>query len=376
MEIDLGKCDAPFVSSLRFALSDAEVETYHRDGVLGPYPLLSPVEMQAAQAVIDREIIGPHARDDHDLHFHDRHLDHHTVCRICRQQELIDRVASLLGPDLMIWRSNFQVKQPIAEAVGDAQHYTKVPWHQDGAYFGLQPQVLVSAWIAITEATEENGCLQVVAGSHKRTFDHDHDQERREFERSVPEDAIDHDSVRALVLRPGEFVLFNENTVHASGPNRTSRPRVGLTPRISVPFVRVTGNPRGAGRATRGGDASRPRLYWPAAISSPPLRRALRLRAATAPILQARVAAMPRQLARCSSRRFRGNRKAPPYAGVSPGGRGAGEEPSKRLEVQLNASVAGLEQITWRAEGDVVVDGDALVQRTGLRCPSTRGAGL
>ena len=240
--------DAPFVRSLRFALSDAEVEQYHRDGVLGPYPLLAEAEMEVARRVIDREIIGPAARDDHILHYHDRHLDHRSVCRICRRPELIDRVASLLGPDLMIWRSNFQVKPPLAEAVGDAQHYTKVPWHQDGAYFGLQPLVLVSAWIAITEATEDNGCMQVVAGSHTQTFDHDHDPERRAFGRSVPEQAIDPDAVRALLLRPGEFVLFNENTLHASGPNRTSRPRVGLTPRISVPFVRVTGNPRGAGR--------------------------------------------------------------------------------------------------------------------------------
>ena len=179
--------DAPFVRSLRFALSDAEVEQYHRDGVLGPYPLLAEAEMEVARRVIDREIIGPAARDDHILHYHDRHLDHRSVCRICRRPELIDRVASLLGPDLMIWRSNFQVKPPLAEAVGDAQQYTKVPWHQDGAYFGLQPLVLVSAWIAISEATEENGCMQVVAGSHTQTFDHDHDPERRAFGRSVPE---------------------------------------------------------------------------------------------------------------------------------------------------------------------------------------------
>ena len=236
-----------FISGLRFALSDAEVEAYRRDGVVGPYALLSPAEMQRAQAEIDRDIVAPAVGDDENLHYHDRHLDHRTVCRICRRPELIDRVASLLGPDLIIWRSNFQVKQPAGEAVGDAKQYTKVPWHQDGAYFPLQPLVLVSAWIAITEATEQNGCLQVVAGSHTQTFDHDHDPERYEFMRSVPEDAFDQDAVRALVLRPGEFVLFNENTVHASGPNRTSRPRVGLTPRISVPFVHVTGNPRGAG---------------------------------------------------------------------------------------------------------------------------------
>lgn len=238
---------SPNVNRLSFALAEAEVEAYHRDGVIGPYALLSPAEMEEAWTEIDREIIRPGACDP-DLDYHDRHLDNGTVCGICRRPELTDRLASLLGPDLIIWRSNFQVKQPAAEAVGDAENYTSVPWHQDGAYFDLQPQVLVSAWIAVTESTKENGCLQVVAGSHLLKFEHDIDAGRYEFERSVPEDAIDHNSVRAFVLRPGEFVLFNENTVHSSGPNHTSRPRVGLTPRISVPFVRVTGNPRGAGR--------------------------------------------------------------------------------------------------------------------------------
>jgi hypothetical protein len=238
----------PSVTALRFALSEPEVEQYHRDGVLGPYALLSEAEMEVARRVVDREIIAPAEHDDPNLHYHDRHLDHRTVCRICRRPELIDRVASLLGPDLMIWRSNFQVKLPAVQASGDAARYAEVPWHQDGAYFGLQPLVLVSAWIAITEATEENGCMQVVAGSHTQTFQHDHDPERRAFGRSVPEQAIDTTAVRTLALRPGEFVLFNENTLHGSGPNRTSEPRVGFTPRISVPFVRVTGNPRGAGR--------------------------------------------------------------------------------------------------------------------------------
>lgn len=239
--------ESPNVSHFRFALSTAEVEDYHRDGVIGPFPLMAPAEMDEAWAEIDREIIRPGAHGP-DLDYHDRHLDNSTVCRICRRPELTDRVASLLGPDLTIWRSKFQVKRRAAAAVGDARNYTKVPWHQDGAYYDLQPQVLVSAWIAVTESTEENGCLQVVAGSHVQTFDHDVEPGRYEFERSVPEDEFDHDSIRAFVLRPGEFVLFNENTVHSSGPNQTSQPRVGLTPRVSVPFVSVTGNPRGAGR--------------------------------------------------------------------------------------------------------------------------------
>ena len=209
---------------------------------------MSPEEMEKERLAIERDIIAPAEADDPDLHYHDRHLDHESVCRICRRPELVDRVASLLGPDVMIWRSNFQVKKPAAAASGDSRKYSVIPWHQDGAYFDLQPLVLVSAWIAVSEATEENGCLQIVAGSHKQTFDHDIDQNRYEFEKSIPEDAIDQNAVRLLALEPGQFVIFNENTVHASGPNLTSYARIGLTPRVSVPFVRVAGNPRAAGR--------------------------------------------------------------------------------------------------------------------------------
>ena len=238
------------VSELRYALSDTEVDAYHRDGVIGPFTLMPPEEMQEERFLINHEIIVPAENDDSDpeMHYHDRHLDQESVCRICRRPELVERVSSLLGPDVLIWRSNFQVKAPAAAAVGEAKRYTKVPWHQDGAYFELQPLVLVSAWIAITEATEENGCLKIVAGSHRQTFDHDVEQDRNEFEKSIPDNAIDQEAVRSLVLRPGEFVLFNENTVHASEANMTPRARIGLTPRLSVPFVKVTGNPRYAGR--------------------------------------------------------------------------------------------------------------------------------
>lgn len=239
---------APFITTLRFPLSAAEVDRYHRDGVLGPYRLATPEQMAALREPILREVIAPAQRGDPSLDYHDRHLDHPAVCRLCRAPELVERIACLLGPDLMVWRSNFQVKQPLADTPADQRRYAEVPWHQDGAYFGLQPLVLVSAWIAITEATADNGCLMVVPGSHATTFAHSHDPERAAFGRSVPEQAIDPAAVRTLELRPGEFVLFNENTLHASGPNRTPHPRVGFTPRVSVPFVRVTGNPRGAGR--------------------------------------------------------------------------------------------------------------------------------
>ena len=195
------------------------------------------------------EIIVPGAQlDDPHVEYHDRHLDHETVCRLCRGPELVDRIASLIGPDLLIWRSNFQIKQPLAEATGDEQRYTEVPWHQDGAYFDLRPPVWVSAWIAVTEATLDNGCLQVVRGSHTSTFDHDVDSTPSLVPPGRPDRG--HRSRRHPGLRAGagQFVLFSENALHGSGPNRTSDPRIGLSPRVMPPFVRVTGNPLYAGR--------------------------------------------------------------------------------------------------------------------------------
>ena len=237
------------MTELRFPLDAAEIETYHRDGVLGPYRLVSPDLMAPMRERIMAEIITPGEHDDDpDVHYHDRHLDNAAVCRLCRGPELVERIASLIGPDLLIWRSNFQIKQPVAEASGDERRYAEVPWHQDGAYFDLRPMVQVSAWIAITEATLDNGCLQVVLRSHTSTFQHDVDATRTSFHQAVPADAIDPADIRAFELEPGEFVLFSENTLHGSGPNRTAHPRIALTPRVTVPFVRVTGNPLYAGR--------------------------------------------------------------------------------------------------------------------------------
>ena len=67
---------APFVTQLRFGLDAAEVEAYHRDGVLGPFRLVTPEQMAPLREQILREIIAPAEREDSNLHYHDRHLDH------------------------------------------------------------------------------------------------------------------------------------------------------------------------------------------------------------------------------------------------------------------------------------------------------------
>ena len=71
--MDIRQC----VSELRNALSDTEVDVYHRDGIIGPFTLMPPEEMKEERYLINREIIVPAENDDSgpEMHYHDRHLD-------------------------------------------------------------------------------------------------------------------------------------------------------------------------------------------------------------------------------------------------------------------------------------------------------------
>jgi hypothetical protein len=225
----------PLPQCASLSLTRDEVQRWHDLGYLGPYTLVTPEEMARLRARIDADIfVAESARPARERN-HDRHLDHPAVWRLCSLPPLVERVASLIGPDLILWRSNFQMKEP-----GDPA----VPWHQDGAYYGLSPCVLVSAWIAVDEATRANGCLRILPGSHRRQLAHREDPSKEAFGKAIDFTDAELERAVSLELRPGEFVLFNEFTAHGSDENRTALRRLGLSPRITVPFVRIDGGVR------------------------------------------------------------------------------------------------------------------------------------
>ena len=76
---------------------------------------------------------------------------------LVRHPKVLDAVESLIGPDIMIYHLTSWFKEP-----GDGTH---VSWHQDGTYFGLEPYEQITAWIALTDATPEMGCIKIIPGS-------------------------------------------------------------------------------------------------------------------------------------------------------------------------------------------------------------------
>ena len=139
-------------------------------------------------------------------------------------------MAGLYGPDLLLWRTNFFVKNRGSKAI---------PWHQDFNYWPLEPPVIISAWIAVDPSTRQNGNLQVIPGSHRSIVPHIEATPDVQFEEMADAGYYDARNLTDLEMQPGEFILFNERTLHHSEANHSDLRRIGLAVRAIIPIVKV-----------------------------------------------------------------------------------------------------------------------------------------
>jgi hypothetical protein len=109
-----------------------------------------------------------------------------------------------------------------------------VSWHQDSAYRDYGPGDVVSAWIALTDAAADNGCMQVVRGSHRARYPHRDQPEPDNMIRlgKHAEAGVDPAGVTDVVLRAGEMSLHHNDLLHGSRPNDSDRPRAGFVVRF------------------------------------------------------------------------------------------------------------------------------------------------
>ena len=146
-----------------------------------------------------------------------------AVNKLIRNPVILAAVESILGPDLMVWGSSVFMKP------GNSPGF--VSWHQDLTYWGLNNDREVAVWIALGPVNRDNGCMRFVRGSHKRgqlahsdTFDETNILTRGQH---VDLD-IDEQDVVYVELEPGQASMHHGHLVHASGPNTTDQPRMGI----------------------------------------------------------------------------------------------------------------------------------------------------
>jgi ectoine hydroxylase-related dioxygenase (phytanoyl-CoA dioxygenase family) len=132
-----------------------------------------------------------------------------------------ESLVDLIGPRLDCFLSQFIFKNPGAWGQ---------PWHQDSFYFAFEPaRPIIGAWLAVTEATLENGCLHVLPGSHREPV-HEHVPDRRPNANLGYVEIVDHDMAAAepVLMDPGDLLLFDSHLMHRSTDNESAGIRAAM----------------------------------------------------------------------------------------------------------------------------------------------------
>lgn len=140
--------------------------------------------------------------------------------------ELLDAVESVIGPEI------FAHPQTVLRPKLPQLAAATVPWHQDLAYlladeaWGTQ---IVNCWIPLVEVDADNGCLQVIAGSHRAGLvDH---SARVDAWIGIAEEALPAGEVVTCALAPGDVLMTQERLVHRSLPHTAESVRWSLDTR-------------------------------------------------------------------------------------------------------------------------------------------------
>jgi len=142
-----------------------------------------------------------------------------------RSERLLNGIKKILGSDIALYHTKFMQKEP---RVGGAWE-----WHQDYGYWyknGFLFPDMLSVMIAVTEANKENGCLQVIKGTHKLgRIEHSFKGEQNCVEEARVQACIDRGMEHVYVeLKPGDTLFFHCNLLHGSDANRSDKARFSI----------------------------------------------------------------------------------------------------------------------------------------------------
>ena len=201
-------------------LSDDQIAFYRDNGYLVPFDGVDPSEAAAMCGDLDAFERDEGMRASEIIV--KGHLCFRRSFEFSRHPAILDVVEDLIGPNIMTLSSRFWMKP--------GRDGSFVSWHQDSAYFGLDPHELVTVWLALTDSTPENGCVRVIPGSHLgKAYSHvETYDEKNLLARGQSIEEIDGSGAVDLVLKAGQFSCHHERIVHGSAANDTDSMRIGI----------------------------------------------------------------------------------------------------------------------------------------------------
>ncbi|MFT4584151.1 MAG: non-heme Fe2+,alpha-ketoglutarate-dependent halogenase [Gammaproteobacteria bacterium] len=203
-------------------LNDIQIAQYERDGYVSPIPVLSAAQANELRARLEKTeqaqggALYPGQRSKSYILFK-------WLNDLVRDARVLDPVEQLIGPNILIWNTIFWVKEAGSKSF--------VSWHQDTQYWGLSNDKVVTAWIALSPAPIEAGCMRIMPGTHRRTLRHEdryHNDNMLTRGQEI-DDGLDENDAVHMPLAAGEMSIHNYCLAHASGPNDSTDRRIGIS---------------------------------------------------------------------------------------------------------------------------------------------------
>ena len=203
------------------SLNEKQLKDYEDRGFVTPIDVLTSEEATKIKEEIEYiekkwpdELIG---LGRNNVHYISPIFD-----KVCHNSKILDAVESIIGKDILVGGTTLFIKDP------DKKGF--VSWHQDAKYIGFEPHNWVTAWLAITDANEENGCMRMWSGSHKEKIKEHKDtfNENNLLTRGQTVQNIPLEDTTPNILKAGQLSLHHPMIVHGSGSNKSNTRRIGF----------------------------------------------------------------------------------------------------------------------------------------------------
>ena len=202
-------------------LSPNQLKQYKDEGFVSPINIFSKEKAKKIRNEI--ELIEKDLPEELEKSGrYNAHLISPLLDEVTHYPKILDAVQSLIGEDILVCGTTLFIKNPNEKGF--------VSYHQDAKYIGLEPHNWVTAWVAITDSNEHNGCMRLWSGSHKDNLKQ-HNQKFNEGNLLTRGQTVMNVPIKEttpLILTAGQMSLHHPTTVHGSDLNKSNDRRIGF----------------------------------------------------------------------------------------------------------------------------------------------------
>ena len=202
-------------------LSSNQLKQYEDEGFVSPINIFSKDKAKEIRNEIEM-IENQMPEELEKSGRYNAHLISPLLDEVTHNSNILDAVQSLIGENILVCGTTLFIKNAYEKGF--------VSYHQDAKYIGLEPHNWVTAWVAITDSNEENGCMRMWSGSHKDNLK-DHDQKFNEgnlLTRGQTVKNVTKKKTTPLILNAGQMSLHHPTVVHGSELNKSNDRRIGF----------------------------------------------------------------------------------------------------------------------------------------------------